>query len=103
MTDLTPRELLDDAANAARRRALIVTALPLEMDAVLDHLTHVGSTRGDAGTVYEAGLFRDADEEWLIVVCVTGAGTHPAEMAATDAHYDFDGFGVQKFSGAKAY
>ena len=99
MTDLTPRELLDDAANAARRRALIVTALPLEMDAVLDHLTHVGSTRGDAGTVYEAGLFRDADEEWLIVVCVTGAGTHPAEMAATDAHYDFDGFDVQMVVG----
>ena len=75
MTGPTPRVLLDDAANAVRRRALIVTALPLEMGAVLDHLTDVGSTRGDAGAVYEAGLFRDADEEWLIVVCVTGAGT----------------------------
>ncbi len=99
MTGLTPRELLDDAANAGRRRALIVTALPLEMEAVLDHLTDVGSTRGDAGAVYEAGLFRDADEEWLIVVCVTGAGTHPAEMAAIDAHYDFDEFDVQMVVG----
>lgn len=99
MTGPTPRVLLDDAANAGRRRALIVTALPLEMGAVLDHLTDVGSTRGDAGAVYEAGLFRDADEEWLIVVCVTGAGTHPAEMAAIDAHYDFDGFDVQMVVG----
>lgn len=99
MTGLTSRELLDDSAAAGRRRSLIVTALPLEMDAVLDHLTDVGSTRGDAGAVYEAGLFRDADEEWLIVVCVTGAGTHPAEMAAIAAHYDFDGFDIQMVVG----
>lgn len=69
------------------------------MEAVLDHLTAVGSTRGDAGAVYEVGLFRDADEEWLIVACVTGAGTHPAEMAAIDAHYDFDGFDIQMVVG----
>ena len=99
MTELTPRELLDNAANAGRRRALIVTALPLEMEAVLAHLADGDSTRGDAGAVYEAGLFHDADEEWLIVVCVTGAGTHPAEMAAIEAHYDFDGFDVQMVVG----
>ena len=99
MTEITPRELLDEAANAGRRRALIVTALPLEMEAVLAHLADAVSTRGDAGAVYEAGLFRDADEEWLIVVCVTGAGTHPAEMVAIEAHYDFDGFDVQMVVG----
>lgn len=99
MTRLTPRELLDDAANTGRRRALILTALPLEMEAVLDHLIEVGSTRGDAGAVYEAGLFRDSDEEWLIVVNVTGPGTHPAEMAAIAAHYDFGGFDMQMFVG----
>ena len=99
MTELTPRELLDEAANAGRRRALIVTALPLEMKAVLAHLADADATRGNAGAVYEAGLFRDADEEWLIVVCVTGAGTHPAEMAVIEAHYDFAGFDVQMVVG----
>ena len=99
MIELTPRELLDEAANAGRRRALIVTALPLEMEAVLAHLTHPQSTRGDGGALYETGLFRDAHEEWLIVVSVTGPGTHPAEMSATDAHYDFTGFDVQMFVG----
>ena len=99
MTERTPRELLDEAASAGRRRALIVTALPLEMEAVVAHLTDAVSTKGEAGAVYETGLFLDGDEEWLIVVCVTGPGTHPAEMTATDAHYDFDEFEVQVFVG----
>ena len=95
MTELTPRELTDDPANNRRRRALIVTALSLEMEAVLAHLSDAVSMRGGGGAVYETGLFRDADQEWLIVVCVTGAGTHSAEMAAIDAHYEFGGFDVQ--------
>ena len=99
MTELSPRELLDDAADVGRRRALIVTALPLEMEAVLAHLADVESTRGSAGAVYEAGLFCDEEEEWLVVVCMTGAGTHPAEMAAIEAHYDFGGFDVQMVVG----
>ncbi len=99
MTELSPRELLDDAADAGQRRALIITALPLEMEAVLTHLVDASSTRGSAGAVYEVGLFRDAEEEWLIVVCTTGAGTHPAEMAAIEAHYDFKGFDVQMVVG----
>ena len=99
MTEITPRELLDEASNAGRRRALIVTALPLEMEAVLAHLADADSTRGSGGAVYEAGLFRDENQEWLIVVSVTGPGTHPAEMAAIEAHYDFDGFDVQMVVG----
>ena len=63
------------------------------------HLADADSTRGSGGAVYEAGLFRDENQEWLIVVSVTGPGTHPAEMAAIEAHYDFDGFDVQMVVG----
>ena len=99
MTEVTPRELVDQAANAGRRRALIITALPLEMEAVVEHLADADSTRGGGGAVYETGRFSDANEEWLIIVSVTGAGTHPAEMAAIDAHHDFDKFDVQMVVG----
>ena len=46
MTYQAPEELVELARNSGMRRVLIITALPLEMEAVRKHVTHVGSSVG---------------------------------------------------------
>ena len=43
---LTPAEILADADTRGLRRALVVTALPIEMSAVRAHLTDLGASSG---------------------------------------------------------
>ena len=89
-------EIVDEAeARGIRHRALLLTPLALEMDAVLAHLDPVGSCRGSRGTVYECGVFRDGARKWLAVVTRTGAGTHHAQNAAETAYSDFGEFDLQ--------
>ena len=99
MSHRTPAELTELARSSGMRRVLVVTALPLEMEAVEEHLNPLGTALGCKGTVYETGTFVEGAQELLVVVCVTGAGTHPAQRAALVAHHDFDGFDLQMVVG----
>lgn len=92
-------ELLAEAARRGLRRAFLVTAVMLEMDAVRGHLVQLGSVIGRDGAVYECGVFSNFGQDWLVVVAETGAGTHPAQSTVTYAHVLFGGFEVQIFVG----
>lgn len=95
MSICDPQDLKDDADTRGLRRALIVTALGLEMDAVRAHLTEPSSVIGGDGTVYECGVFSAAGQDWFVVVVETGAGTHPAQSAVHHAHSIMGEFEVQ--------
>lgn len=99
MLELSKDEILRLATEKGLRRALVVTALPLEMRAVRAHIRHLGSVPGRSGTVYECGQFSSEGNEWLVVVADSGAGTHPAQQTVTNAHIDFDEFEVAFFVG----
>ena len=95
----TSEEIVEMARNSGMRLVLVITALPLEMEAVRGHLNPIGAALGRKGAVYETGAFREGGQEFLVVVCVTGAGTHPAERAALVAHDEFGGFDLQMVVG----
>jgi|AntAceMinimDraft_11_1070367.scaffolds.fasta_scaffold11039_1 nucleoside phosphorylase len=54
--------------------ALIVTALPLEKDAVLGHFSEHKSCFGSEGSIYQWGQFAGEQVDWLVVVITTGPG-----------------------------
>jgi nucleoside phosphorylase len=99
MTFLTAKELTARADARGLRRALIVTALQMEMDAVRAHLTHVGSCVDRVGNVYEVGEFSGPSADWLVIVAESGAGTHTAQNVVTYAHNEFEHFDLMLFSG----
>ena len=56
------------------KRAVILTALPVEYNAVKAHLTDLREDVHQKGTVYEIGTF----EDWEILICETGPGNQTA-------------------------
>lgn len=98
----TVAEIVQDADTRGLRRALIVTALPIEMRAVRAHLTAMGSCPARDGNVYECGQFSGQGDEWLVVVAESGAGTHPAQSVVTYAHLEFGTFELTLFVGVGA-
>ena len=99
MNHRPPSEVLEEAEHRGLRKALFVTALPCEMAAVRAHLTPLCWTSGPDGSIYECGIFRDSDEEWLVVVADTGPGTHAAQSVVTRAHAVLSGFEIQMLVG----
>ena len=99
MTIRDAQDLKAEADRRGLRRALVVTALGLEMDAVRAYLTEPCSVIGGDGTVYECGVFSDSGQDWLVVVVETGAGTHPAQGAVQHAHFALGEFEVQLLIG----
>ena len=95
-------EILKDAVDRGLRRALIVTALPIEMRAVRAHLKDLGSCVGRDGTVFECGQFTSLGAEWLVVVAESGAGTHLAQSVVTYALIEFANIEVLFFTGVGA-
>lgn len=95
MTYRTAEEILGEVKRRGMRSAFVLTALLLEMKAVRAHLTDMGSVLGKHGTIYECGSYSDRGQDWLIVVAETGAGTHPAQDVASDAHVVFGKFELQ--------
>ena len=95
MTYRSAEEILQEAGAGGMRRAFIVTALLLEMEAVRGHLRQLGSVMGRDGAVYECGVFSDSGKDWLVVVTETGQGTHAAQSAVTHANILFPNFEVQ--------
>src|SRR5260221_111347 len=90
MSTMSVDEIRKEAARRNHRIALIVTALDLELQAVLSHLTPFASVLGRDGAIYECGLFHDVGQDWLVIVAETGAGTHPAQGVVTNAHIHFE-------------
>lgn len=83
-------DIIAESKTRSRRTVLVVTALDLELQAVLAHVDEVVSVLGRDGGVYECGVFREGNQEWLVVTVETGAGNHPAQGVVTNAHIDFD-------------
>lgn len=90
--------LIAESKRRSRRTVLVVTALDLELKAVLAHVEDVVSVMGRDGAIYECGIFWEGGQEWLVVMIETGAGNHSAQSAVTNAHIDFD-FELQIFVG----
>jgi nucleoside phosphorylase len=95
-------DILRDAQTQGLRRALIVTALPIEMKAVRAHLRDLGACQGQDGTIYECGQYTRQGEDWLVVVAECGAGTHSTQSVVTYAHVEFGSFEILLFIGVGA-
>jgi nucleoside phosphorylase len=95
MSERDAKDLITEAETRGLRRALIVTALGLEMDAVRAHLSEPCSVLGRDGNFYECGIFSALGQDWLVVVVETGAGTHQAQNAVQHAHFLLGEFEVQ--------
>ncbi len=102
MTFLTPLDILSSVPAGKFRRALFVTALPEEMQAVLAHVNGLGSVVGRKGIIYECGEFSGIGENWLVIVVQGVAGNQSAQQIVSFAHYDFDSFDVLFFVGVGA-
>jgi nucleoside phosphorylase len=90
MAMMLVEEVREEANEHNWRCALIVTALDLELQAVVAHIEPLASVKGRDGVIYECGIFHDLGQDWLVVVAECGAGTHPAQNTVTNAHIDFD-------------
>src|ERR1700759_656829 len=76
-------------SSASPRRAVILTALPVEFNAVRAHLTdhHEEVHRG---TVYETGIFSSDGQVWEVGIVEIGAGNNSAAFEAERAITRFD-------------
>lgn len=97
-----PNQIFAKATAAGWRRALFITALPLEMAAVRKFTTHVGSCQGRDGNVFELGLFAGSGSDWLVVVGESGAGNHQSHAIVTNACMQFGPFELIAFVGVAA-
>ena len=67
------------------RRALILTALPVEFEAVRAHLRGVTSERHRKGTQYESGTYGSGNSKWEVGIAQVGAGNAGAAAEAERA------------------
>jgi tetratricopeptide (TPR) repeat protein/nucleoside phosphorylase len=63
-----------------KRKAVILTALPVEFQAVLAHLTGSREEVHSSGTVYERGDFQSESGTWDVLLVETGAGNARAAL-----------------------
>jgi nucleoside phosphorylase len=73
----------------SQRVAVIITALPVEREAVVEHLREVGEEPELRGSIYRRGIFDDRSEPWKVIVAEIGAGNEgaAAEAERVIAHY----------------
>lgn len=71
------------------RLAVIVTALPLERAAILQHLREVSEEPVLNGSIYRRGVFDERSEPWSVIVAEIGAGNlgAAAEAERLISHY----------------
>ena len=50
----------------------MITALPLEADTALEHLTDIREEVHEAGTIYRVGVFVGLKHEWEVATVTTG-------------------------------
>jgi nucleoside phosphorylase len=80
------------AAERARptRKAVVLTALPVEFRAVLAHLNAVKEQKHRAGTIYKVGTFVSETTDWTIALAVIGAGNPGAAAEGERAIATFE-------------
>jgi nucleoside phosphorylase len=71
-------------SSASPRRAVILTALPVEFNAVRAHLTNLHE-EVHRGTVYETGIFSADGQVWEVGIVEIGAGNNSAAFEAERA------------------
>ena len=80
-------------------KVLVITALPLEMEAVRAHVDDIGTVPIPGGPICECGCFRDPSGDWLVVAVESGRGNAQAQSAAGRARRGFSEFDVQLMVG----
>lgn len=80
----------DPKAHGHRRRAVILTALPLEYRAVRAHLDNVHEDQHPRDTIYEVGSFEGTTGAWDVCIVEIGAGNNKAAAEAERAIEHFD-------------
>lgn len=71
-------------------KALILTALPVEFNAVRSFLAQQREETDEKGTVYCRGIFKGAEQFWDIIVAETGAGNNETALEAERAINKYD-------------
>lgn len=71
-----------NSTSFTRRRAVIITALPVERKATVSHLRDVVEEPPLRGSIYRRGTFDDLSDPWEVIVAEIGAGN---ESAAAEA------------------
>jgi nucleoside phosphorylase len=66
-------------------RAVILTAIPVEYQAVCRHLTDLEEEEHPEGTIYQRGLFLGQKRSWQVGVVVIGPGNNRAAVEAERA------------------
>ncbi len=66
-------------------RAVILTALRVEYQAVRAHLTRIREETHPQGTIYECGIFTSEKQEWDVGIVEIGAGNVEAALEAERA------------------
>lgn len=61
-------------------RVVIFTALPVEYNAVRDHLENLEEKVHPQGTIYERGIFSSNDQEWDVGIAEIGQGNEQAAL-----------------------
>src|SRR5688500_10300964 len=75
--------------HASPRRAVVVTALPVEYAAVRAHLAELRDEEHPQGDIYEQGLFKSDASTWQVGIVEIGAG-NPGAAQKTEralAHF----------------
>lgn len=81
------------------RRALLVTTVPCESQAVNAHLADRQHVTGSKGSIYFLGRFPDPAGDWTVVHAICQAGNSDSSLTVSRAHNDFGRFDVQMFVG----
>lgn len=94
----TPADVREEF-QAHPRRALILTTVIYESNAVGAHLTGAEILIGANEQPYEYGRFVDPAGDWMIVHVLTPQGNVDTSLVASAAYQAFGGFHVQMFVG----
>jgi len=76
--------------NPSAHRVVILTAIPVEYEAVVEHLTDVWEEKHLRGTIYGRGKFAGYDRVWDVAIAEVGAGNIPTASAVERAITHFD-------------